>query len=160
MTVRTPGRGLAAAVLVAALATASAMSAGVARAQGTPPVPAAGIIAETPPVTLLYQNFPNPFTPSAAGRTCIWFDLAQDSEVRLEVFDLRGRRVKRLLPFTGFFGVLPAGRYGRAVTGQCDPVVSWDGRDEDGRTVPTGVYLLRLDADGQHLFRKIVVQVP
>jgi hypothetical protein len=155
---RARGPWLAAVLLVAALA-ASVVLAVPAPAQGAPPPPSAGGPVEVPPVTLLYQNFPNPFTPSTAGRTCIWFDLARDSEVRLEVFDLRGRRVKRILPFTGFVGVVPAGRYGRAITGQCDPVVSWDARDEDGRIVPSGVYLLRLEADGQRLFRKIVVQV-
>ena len=130
------------------------------QAQGAPPVPAeGGSVGEPPPVTLLYQNFPNPFTPSEESRTCIWFDLARDTRVRLEVTDLRTRRVRQILPATGFSGVLPAGRYGRGSGKECDPVISWDGRDENGRVVPSGVYLLRLTADGQSVSRKIIVQV-
>ncbi|HJU87861.1 MAG TPA: hypothetical protein VJ672_00630 [Gemmatimonadaceae bacterium] len=117
-------------------------------------------MSEPPPVTLLYQNFPNPFTPSEGSRTCIWFDLATESRVQLDVIDLRTRRVRQILPAVGFTGVLPVGRYGRGIGNECDPVISWDGRDEDGRQVPSGVYLLRLTADGQSISRKIVVHMP
>ncbi len=54
-------------------------------------------------------------------------------------------------------GDLPAGRYGRASEGSdsgCDPRLTWDGRDETGRPVPPGVYLIRLHAHGVESFRK------
>jgi len=53
-----------------------------------------------PRVTMLHQNYPNPFSSS----TTLWFDLASTEQVSLEVFDIQGRRVstpldgKRMLP--------------------------------------------------------------
>lgn len=150
-------------LIAAALVALAAGGAGADAAEiGTP--------RQSPIATLLYQNFPNPFPGAgvaaanaalAAGApaTCIWFDLGRPSPVRLEVYTLRGDRVRVLLPSPALSGVLPANRYGRApgggVTG-CDPQLTWDGRADDGRIVPAGVYLLRLQADGASQVRKIV----
>lgn len=112
------------------------------------------VVSETaPPSTQLYQNFPNPFPgPSAPdGTTQFWFDLSRSSPVRLEIFDLRGRLVRRLIPLPGCAQVvLPPGRYGRARAGEGNPCVltHWDGTSDDGRTMPPGVYLARLSAAG------------
>jgi len=125
---------------------------------------------QTPIATLLYQNFPNPFPGTgtaaataalAAGApaTCIWFDLGRPSPVRLEVYTLRGDRVRVLLPSSALSGVLPADRYGRAPGGAnagCAAALTWDGTADDGRVVPAGVYLLRLQADGASQVRKVV----
>jgi hypothetical protein len=79
----------------------------------------------------LHGAVPNPFNPA----TRIGFDLPEPNGgaptpvVQLDVIDLRGRLVRRLLRAS-----LPAGRHG----------VLWDGRDERGREVPSGVYLARL----------------
>ena len=67
---------------------------------------------DVPAVTRLVGNAPNPFNP----QTTIAFDLARAQSVRLEVFDLRGRLVRRLQD-----GVLAAGRH----------EVRWDGRDDE-----------------------------
>lgn len=72
---------------------------------------------------------PNPFNPVVA----LAFELEEGGPVRLEVFALDGRRVGRLLD-----GTLPAGP-GRVV---------WDGRGDDGRPAPSGVYLCRLESGG------------
>jgi subtilisin family serine protease len=106
-----------------------------------------------PATTLLYQNFPNPFPNAATGleSTCIWFDLAQEGEVRLEVFDLRGRLVRRLAPSSSVPERLPPGRYGRPAAdapGTCDRRFSWDGRDDTGGFVRAGAYVYRLTAPG------------
>ena len=116
--------------------------------------------SETPPrATLLYQSFPNPFPTATAQSACIWFDLHQPALVTLEVVDIRGRRVRRLIPGEGMSSTLRSGRYGResewSDTG-CDPRLAWDGLGEDGRTVPAGVYLVRLRAGEQQLVKKIV----
>lgn len=73
----------------------------------------------------LRQNYPNPFNPS----TTIEFEVGSFAQVRLEIFDILGRRVRTLLD-----GRLEIGVH-RAV---------WDGRNQDGVPVATGVYLCRL----------------
>lgn len=111
-----------------------------------------------PPATILFQNFPNPFPNARVNATCIWFDLKAASSVELQVLDLRGNHVRSLIPGPAFPSAsFSAGRYGRASEGSnsgCDPRLSWDGADDSGRTVPTGVYLVRLRADGVETFRK------
>lgn len=73
---------------------------------------------------------PNPFNPL----TTIRFDLATAGAVRLAVFDVCGRRVRTLLD-----GSLAPGSH----------AVDWDGRDEDGRDMGSGVYLARLECGGR-----------
>ena len=101
--------------------------------------------------TLLYQNFPNPFPAASSQTTCFWFDLKTTGHVELTIHDLRGHRVRTMVP-----GELPselaAGRYGRASpldAGGCDPRLRWDGTADDGRVVPAGVYRLRFKTEGE-----------
>ncbi len=112
-----------------------------------------------PPATILFQNFPNPFPNERVNATCIWFDLRDASPVELQVLDLRGNLVRSMIPGPSFPSAtnFPAGRYGRASEGSnsgCDPRLSWDGTDDAGRRVPTGVYLIRMRAGGVESFRK------
>ena len=117
--------------------------------------------SEPPRATLLYQNFPNPFPSDGILTTCVWFDLARASDVQIQVLDIRGNVVRTLVPSDGAAGQLPAGRYGRG-TGDvpngfgCDGRFIWDGTAADGRLVPTGVYLLRLRADGADRVRRML----
>ena len=124
----------------------------------TSPAPFLVLDAATPPATLLYQNFPNPFPTSTGAATCIWFDLAQPGEVTLEILNLRGGVVRRLIPGSDFPAFLPAGRYGRGNTGTglCDPRLTWDGRADDGAWLPAGVYLYKLKFGGVIQFKRIV----
>jgi hypothetical protein len=123
-----------------------------------PPAPFVVLDANTPPATVLYQNFPNPFPTALRQETCIWFDLAQSSPVTLEILELRGGIVRRLLPSADFPAVLPAGRYGRGSPGGalCDPRLTWDGKSDDGRWLPGGVYLYKLKVGGVIQFKRIV----
>ena len=133
----------------AAVGLAGAMLAGAA-------LDAAAQVA-APPATLLYQNFPNPFPTATSATTCVWFDLAEAGPAALDVYDLRGNRVRRLFPAPGDDAHLPAGRYGRGAGGSgCDGRFAWDGTGEDGRRVPTGVYLLRLHTRGGDQVRKVL----
>jgi hypothetical protein len=75
----------------------------------------------------LRQNFPNPFNPS----TTISFDLPAASVIRLSVFNVLGQEVATLVN-----GTLPAG----------SASVVWDGKDNAGCSVATGMYLYRLSA--------------
>jgi len=115
----------------------------------------------TPATTLLYQNFPNPFPNPRTGlvNTCIWFDVAQGGAVQLDIFDLRGRRVRRLAPGPMVPNDLDPGHYGRPpgdVPGSCDPRFAWNGRDDTGAFVRPGVYLYRLSAPGFRDAKRIV----
>ena len=111
-----------------------------------------------PPVTLLYQNFPNPFPAGGRDSTCLWFDLAVAGRTELVILDLRGNPVRRLVPGPDLPAMLAAGRYGRGTAGgpTCDARLMWDGRADDGRDVPPGVYLYKLQAGGVIQFRRIV----
>ncbi len=112
-----------------------------------------------PTATIVYQNFPNPFPNAARDATCIWVDIAQPTRVSLDVWTLRGVRVRRLLPNAALGDLLAPRRYGREVPGSgrgCDPAFEWDGRDDRGETVPAGVYLLRFRAQGVETTKKVV----
>ena len=76
----------------------------------------------------LSQNYPNPFNPN----TTFKFSLHGRSHVRIEVFNVLGRRVKTLHE-----GELAAGTY----------TVTWDGRDDGNQSVATGIYLYRIKTD-------------
>lgn len=118
------------------------------------------VIGGDPTFTLLYQNFPNPF--SRGQTTCFWFDLAKPSRVRLTIYDIRLRRVRVIVPGALGDGVLPIGAYGRSeasVTG-CDQNITWDGKDENGRFVPAGVYIAEFRAGGSSTTRKILYKGP
>ena len=116
-----------------------------------------------PAVTLLYQNFPNPFPTADSRVTCIWFDLNRTTSVSLTVHDVRGNLVRRLLPNASTPQFLEPGRYGRATSTAeegCDPILTWDGHANDGSLVPRGVYLIRLQAGGVQWIKKAVFQGP
>jgi endonuclease/exonuclease/phosphatase family metal-dependent hydrolase len=76
----------------------------------------------------LEQNHPNPF--SATGRTEIRFSLPTPASARLEIFNFLGQRAALLLD-----GNLLAGEHR----------LSWNGRDDDGRSVASGIYFYRLE---------------
>ena len=114
-----------------------------------------------PIVTLLYQNFPNPFGRGTRSmRTCFWFDLARPSKVKITIYDIRQREVRHILPSASGDETLTIGGYGRenidTQSGCGDNRLSWDGRDDGGRFVPQGVYLAVFEGDGTRSSVKIV----
>ena len=114
-----------------------------------------------PATTILFQNFPNPFPNRALGvaTSCIWFDIAAPGNVRLEIFDIRGRLVRRIVPSAQLPSQFDTGRYGRPAgdaPGTCDARFAWDGKDETGAYVRPGVYLYRLTAPGFQDTKRIV----
>jgi hypothetical protein len=86
----------------------------------------------------LQQNSPNPFNP----RTTIRFDLAQDSLINLDIFDIRGRCVRRL-----HRGRLPAGAH----------EIVWDGYHDNGEQAASGIYFYRLEGCGAVETRKMTL---
>ncbi len=83
--------------------------------------------------------FPNPFNP----RTEIRFALARSATVGLAIYDGGGRLVRELYPGTP----LSAGEHG----------FEWKGRDDQGRALPSGIYLLRLLVDDETAMRKLII---
>lgn len=93
----------------------------------------------------LSQNYPNPFNPSttiAIDIPALSGDPAAVQPVTLAIYDLRGHKVRTLIE-----GERRPGRY----------TVHWDGRDDRGRAVGSGVYLYRLEAGDYSETRKMVV---
>jgi hypothetical protein len=93
-------------------------------------------IVNVPRAVRLQQNTPNPFNPS----TEIAFDLPRDMPVVLRIFAVDGRVVRTLVD-----GPRQAG------TNR----VRWDGMDDEGRAMPSGLYLYRFEAEGKSIVRKM-----
>jgi alpha-tubulin suppressor-like RCC1 family protein len=91
-----------------------------------------------PRVALLHQNYPNPFNP----RTTISFYVPLETPVRLVIWDTAGRKVKTLID-------------GEMRKGNSE--VIWDGRNNAGRLVSSGIYFCRLEAGRDVLTRKLVL---
>jgi len=92
----------------------------------------------TPSRFYLHPSYPNPTNPSMSIR----FDLAQGSRLRLDVFDVSGHRVRSLLE---------AWREAGSHT------VHWNGADDAGHPVGSGVYTYRLEAGTYGQSRKLVL---
>jgi hypothetical protein len=90
--------------------------------------------------TTLYANVPNPFNPTTVLRFDVGGSGAQ--RVRLTIFDARGRRVRALVDRS-----LEPGTYSER----------WDGRDDHGRSLASGVYFYRLDTADARATRKMVL---
>ena len=91
----------------------------------------------------LLPNYPNPFNPE----TWIPFELSDASEVAITIYDVRGEVVRQLQ-----LGYRPEGQYvGRAKAGY------WDGRNELGERVASGLYLYEIKAGSFTQRRKMAV---
>lgn len=86
----------------------------------------------------LDQNYPNPFNPT----TTISYQLAEQRDVRLVIFNILGQVVKTLVD-----GVQPAGFY----------TVRWDGRNNEGMRVSSGMYFYRLKAGNTFMTKKMLL---
>jgi hypothetical protein len=89
-----------------------------------------------PAMARMLRNYPNPFNP----RTTVEFTLSRDATASLRVYDARGRLVSTLLE-----SYITAGKHS----------VTWNGRNDAGVSVGSGVYFIRLQAGGQYLSRTV-----
>jgi hypothetical protein len=85
----------------------------------------------------LHSNYPNPFNPS----TVISYDLSRETAVKLNVYDMKGRRINALVN-----QVQSAGRHH----------VRWNAKDARGNGISAGVYLYRLEAGGKVFTEKMI----
>jgi len=83
-------------------------------------------------------NFPNPFNPS----TTIEFTLASPGKTTLVVYDIMGRMIRELVS-----GQILSGKH----------TVLWDGKDDSGRSVSSGVYIARLTAGNHTAVQKMLM---
>lgn len=83
--------------------------------------------------------YPNPFRE----HTTIQFSLAEAAETTIEIFDVQGRQIRRLLAQN-----FPGGSH----------QVEWDGKDELGRSLSAGLYLVRLSIGQKVVVKKISLQ--
>lgn len=86
-------------------------------------------VTNVPAAFELKSNYPNPFNPS----TTITFSLKEASNASLDIYNLQGQRIRTL-----HSGWTAAGNHSRI----------WDGTDNNGRPVASGVYLYRLSTPG------------
>ena len=97
----------------------------------------------TPEETVLLPNYPNPFNPE----TWIPYRLAEDAVVTLAIYDASGGIVRRL-----DLGHRLAGFYESR-----SEAIYWDGRNDSGEGVASGVYFYRLSADSYSATRKMLI---
>jgi flagellar hook assembly protein FlgD len=86
----------------------------------------------------LHQNYPNPFNPV----TVIQFEISKAIEVRIIVYNVLGERVKTLV--SGYF---PAG----------SSSVRWDGTNEAGIRVCSGIYVYQMTAGNTVITRRMIL---
>jgi len=91
-----------------------------------------------PVVTGLLQNYPNPFNPE----TVLRFSMAREGLVLIDVFNIRGQKVRTLVS-----GVYGAGEHS----------VVWNGVSDTGQSVGSGVYFYRMSASGFTGVRKMLL---
>ncbi len=96
------------------------------------------IVGELPRCFALHANAPNPFNPA----TMITFDIPQRTDVDLEVYDLLGKKVKALV--------------GKELSAGSHRIV-WNGTDDYGRPVPSGVYFYRITAGEDCATRRMIL---
>lgn len=105
------------------------------------PAVVAGVldVQTTPTEFALLQNFPNPFNPE----TTIGYELAESADVTLQIYNVVGQVVRTLIVAEP----QSAGRY----------QIRWDGMDDRGVSVSSGVYFYRISAGEFQTVRKLML---
>ena len=93
--------------------------------------------------TALYQNFPNPFNPE----TWLPYRLAADAPVTFRIYNTQGQPVREL-----DLGSQAAGDYL-----SLEAAAYWDGRDELGEIVSSGIYFYTLEAGAFQATRRMLI---
>ncbi len=94
--------------------------------------------APLPSSFALHQNYPNPFNPV----TTIRYDVPDNGLVRIIIYDLMGRKIKTLVD-----GVSTPGRYS----------ITWDGTDDFGKPVSSGMYFYRMKSIDFQSVKKLML---
>jgi hypothetical protein len=86
----------------------------------------------------LFQNYPNPFNPN----TTIQYALIETGKVSLKIYNLLGQEIRTLVNNTQDAGY---------------QTIQWDGRDDIGQSVASGIYIYRLETDGYVSTKKMIL---
>ena len=97
----------------------------------------------SPKETALLPNYPNPFNPE----TWIPYDLAEDADVRIHIYNLKGQSIRQLK-----VGFQTAGTYRTR-----SRAAYWDGRNAAGEPIASGVYFYTLQVEGFKATRQMVI---
>jgi hypothetical protein len=100
-------------------------------------------VGEIPTDTTLLLNYPNPFNPE----TWIPYHLAKSTEVEISIYNILGQPVRRLE-----IGHRHAGKYI-----QRSQAAYWDGRNDTGELVTSGIYFYTIEAGDFTATRKMVI---
>ncbi|RKY44197.1 MAG: hypothetical protein DRP88_08535, partial [Candidatus Neomarinimicrobiota bacterium] len=92
-----------------------------------------------PEVFKVHQNYPNPFNPS----TTIKFDLPEDTRVSVVIYNILGNRVRTLVDNKMY----RAGYHS----------LVWDGKDDNGNKVTSGIYIYRVQAGSRVSTRRMLL---
>lgn len=87
---------------------------------------------------IIRQNYPNPFNPS----TTITFDLSEDANVKISIYDIMGRLIRVLVDQPMTVG---------------SKMINWDGRDDVGNIVSGGAYFYNLKAGDYNQTKKMIL---
>jgi hypothetical protein len=87
----------------------------------------------------LLQNYPNPFNP----QTTILFELSLFSNISLIIYDYLGRELRRLINNADYY----PGQY----------QITWDGKDNYGKTAASGIYFYSLISDQKKITRSMIL---
>jgi hypothetical protein len=90
------------------------------------------------PALAAVSSSPNPFS----GSTVVRFNAGKDTEIRLRVFDLTGREVRTFKHRTAAEGFQE---------------IRWDGRDQNGKPLASGVYFYEIHAGKRSVTRKLAL---
>ena len=102
-----------------------------------------GSVTILPSESILLQNYPNPFNPE----TWIPFKLAQSAQITIDIYDVAGQRIRTLQ-----LGEKPAGVYVSRTQ-----AAYWDGRNNAGERVASGIYFYRLNAGDFTAMRRMAI---
>lgn len=86
----------------------------------------------------LHSNYPNPFNPN----TTIKFELAKTENVSLDIFNVKGQKVKTLV---------------NGVRNQGQHSITWDGKDNNGKSATSGMYFYKLTNGKETMTKKMVL---
>jgi|WetSurMetagenome_2_1015567.scaffolds.fasta_scaffold296588_2 flagellar hook assembly protein FlgD len=105
-------------------------------------ISSSGVEDENPTTTIkafrLFQNFPNPFNPS----TVIKYQVSKPGNVEIKIFNVNGQLVKTFESMNQVAGSFS---------------VSWDGKNNDGQAVASGLYICHVAFDSSVLTRKMLL---